>query len=234
MSCVACPNRERGICGALNSDLVEHVHPFERLNMRRSRIAQLGESLAHRGETSSDVFLLCSGWAFRYILLSNGRRQILQFLLPGDLFSVVNVFESQFQSSVMALTDVQISCFERSEIRNRCTSSRALQAAIEDSCKEEHAVANELIAVLGLRSAPERVAYLLLHLTRRLKVRSVIREDRYRFPLRQRDIAEAVGLTPVHVNRVLGSFRDRGVCLLSDGVLTVLQPRELERIGALN
>lgn len=233
MSCVTCPNRERGFCGALSSDLVEDIHPSQRPNSRRTRIAQLGESLAHRGDASPDIFLLCSGWAFRYIPLGNGRRQILRFLLPGDLFSVVNVFDSQFQSSFMALTDVQISCFQRSEIRSRSATSRALQVAIEDSCKEEHALANELLAVLGLRSAPERVAYLFLHLTRRLKVRSVIRDDRYRFPLRQRDIAEAVGLTPVHVNRILGGFRDQGICVLSDGVLTLLQPDELERMGAL-
>jgi CRP-like cAMP-binding protein len=87
---------------------------------------------------------------------------------------------------------------------------------------------------LGQYSAEERIAYLLLHLTRRISARSVIREQRYLFPLRQQHIADAVGLTPVHVSRVLSLFRDRGIVGLSDGVLQVFNPHELERIGSLN
>ena len=85
-----------------------------------------------------------------------------------------------------------------------------------------------------LHSAEERIAYLLLHLTQRIAARSVIRDQRYPFPLRQQHIADAVGLTPVHVSRVFGLFRDRGIAELSDGVLQVFNLRELEHIGSLN
>lgn len=95
-------------------------------------------------------------------------------------------------------------------------------------------MATELLAVLGQRSAEERIAYLLQHLIRRLEARTVIREGRYPIPLRQRHIADAVGLTSEHVNRVLSLFRDRGLCILADGILTVVNPRELERLGAFN
>ena len=231
MVCVTCPNLEFGFCGALNGDVATGTGSF---NWQRYRTARPGDQLANRSEASDDVFLLCAGWAFRYIGTGSGRRQILNFLLPGDLFSVVNVFDPQFQSSVMAVTEVQVSCFERSEVRARFATNPALQRAIENSCKEEHAGADELLTVLGQRSAQERVAYLLLNLTRRLRTRSVIREDRYQFPLRQRHIADALGLTPVHVNRTLSVFRDRGLCTLSNGILTLLQPSELERLGSLD
>ena len=87
---------------------------------------------------------------------------------------------------------------------------------------------------LGQYSAEERIAYLLLHLTQRIAARSVIREQRYPFPLRQQHVADAVGLTSVHVSRVLSLFRDRGIIELSDGVLQVINLPELERIGSVN
>lgn len=231
MLCVTCPNRDLGFCGALLNDSCEDLNSLRRLH--RFRVAQAGEQLANRCEASDEVLVLCRGWAFQYIEVGDQRRQILSFLLPGDLFSAVNIFDRQFQSSAMALTDVQISCFDRSTVRAR-PSTNALQTAIETAFKQQSLTSNELLAVLGQRSAEQRIAYLLRHLTGRLKTQNVIREDRYSFPLQQRHIADAVGLTTVHVNRVLRIFRTRGVCNLADGVLTVHNPFELERLGSLN
>jgi CRP/FNR family transcriptional regulator, anaerobic regulatory protein len=231
MLCVTCPNRDFGFCGALFNDSCEDPNSLRRSH--RFRIAQAGERLARRREASEEVLVLCRGWAFQYIEVGDQRRQILSFLLPGDLFSAVNIFERQFQSSAMALTDVQISCFDRSAVRAK-SSTNALQTAVENAFRQQSLTSNELLAVLGQHSAERRIAYLLQHLTDRLKARNVIREDRYAFPLQQRHIADAVGLTNVHVNRVLRLFRNRGLCSLADGVLTVLNPSELERLGSLN
>jgi CRP-like cAMP-binding protein len=91
-----------------------------------------------------------------------------------------------------------------------------------------------MLTSLGQRSAEERIAHLFLHLMQRIAAQSVTREQRYRLPLRQQHIADAVGLTPVHVNRVLGQLRDRGIVELSDGTLQIVNLPELERIGSLN
>lgn len=174
--------------------------------------------------------MLCAGWAYRYLELADGRRQILGFLLPGDLFSVLNLFEPQSQFTVAALTDVQVSRFERPDVRAR---GDRLQLVLENASREEHAGAIRLITVLGKCSAEERIAYLLTHLARRLRARSVIRGQSYPFPLRLRHIADALGLTPVHVSRVLSHFRDRGLCVVSNGVLNVLDEPELDRLGTV-
>jgi CRP-like cAMP-binding protein len=87
--------------------------------------------------------------------------------------------------------------------------------------------------MLGQCSAEQRIAYLLLHLMRRIATRHVIREQRYPFPLRQQHIADAVGLTSVHVSRVFSLFRDRRIVVLSEGVLEVVDLAALERIGSL-
>ena len=93
--------------------------------------------------------------------------------------------------------------------------------------------AGELLLALGQRSADERIAYLFLHLIKRIKSRGVIRAQRYPFPLRQQDIAGITGVTPVHVSRVLGNLHRRGICRLSGGILEVADPAELERIGSV-
>lgn len=195
--------------------------------------ANAGKQILAQGNSSDCLFVLCAGWAFRYIQLSDGGRQILKFLLPGDLFSSISIFEEASHFSVKALTNVQISGFARPEIRNRCFADPDVQSAIAQSCVADARDASEFLAVLGQRSAEQRIAYLLLHLIRRIAARRVIREQRYPFPLRQQHIADAVGLTPVHVSRVLGLFRDRRIAVLSEGVLEVVDLPALERIGSL-
>jgi len=195
--------------------------------------ARAGEQVATRNQVSSDVFVVCRGWAFRYFQLSDGRRQILKFLLPGDVFSSVTVFETAFHFSVKALTEVQVSGFSRSEIRARCVADPNVQIAVANSCITDTHDATELLTALGQCSAEERIAHLLLHLMPRIAARNVIREQRYPFPLRQQHIADAVGLTPVHVSRVFSVFRDRYILAMSEGYLKVFDLPELERIGSL-
>jgi len=106
-------------------------------------------------------------------------------------------------------------------------------AALAKTCFFETEASDRMIAVLGRKSAEERIAYLLLHLMGRIAEQTVIRGNRYPLPLRQQHIADAVGLTSVHVSRILGVFRDRGIADLSSGVLEVLNRDELARLGSL-
>jgi CRP-like cAMP-binding protein len=230
MLCVTCPNRDSGSCGTLleaQSRTANAVHGSSRPLLQ---VARPGEQIVVRNQTTQQVLVLCAGWAYKYIELADGRRQILGFLLPGDLFSVLNLFEPQSQFTVAALTDVQVSRFERPGVRAR---GDRLQLVLENACRDEAAGAIRLITVLGKCSAEERIAYLLTNLARRLRTRSVIRGQSYPFPLRLRHIADALGLTPVHVSRVLSHFRDRGLCVVSNGVLNVLDEPELDRLGTV-
>lgn len=231
--CVTCPNRKSGFCGALLHSTDETQ--FQRQpNWQYYRAARPGEQIIVRNQASEDVFVLCDGWAFRFFQLSNGRRQILNFLLPGDLFSTVAVFEEQHNFSAQALTEARLSGFRRSEVQARCVhDSRMITALAKSSAAETHS-SDGLMTALGQRSAEERIAYLFLHLMQRIAARSVIREQRYRLPLRQQHIADAVGLTSVHVSRVIGLFREQGLVEFSSGVLQVLNLPELKRIGSLD
>lgn len=178
--------------------------------------------------------MLCGGWGFRFFQLPDGRKQILNFLLPGDLFSATSVFEKRFHFSVKALTGVQISGMRRTEVQARLDFNPNVLTSLAKTLIAESEATDRMLTALGQYSAEERVAYLLLHLTQRIAARSVIRDQRYPFPLRQQHIADAVGLTPVHVSRVLRLFRERGIVELSHGTLQIFNLPELEHIGSLN
>jgi CRP/FNR family transcriptional regulator len=233
MLCVTCPNRDSGSCGALLEAQSRTANSVQWPSQPLLQVVRPGEQIIAHNEVTQQVLVLCAGWACRYIQLADGRRQILGFLLPGDLFSMLNLFEPRSQFTVAALTGVQVSRFERPGGRARSIMSNRLQLALENACRDEHAGAIRLITVLGKCSAEERIAYLVTHLAQRLRARSVIRGQSYPFPLRLRHIADALGLTPVHVSRVLSHFRDRGLCVVSNGVLNLLDEPALKRLGTV-
>jgi len=183
--CVTCPHRELGFCGALLGKLSEDAQSHQEANWQHYRTVRRGEQAVTRNQVSEDVFVVCGGWAFRFFQLSDGGRQILNFLLPGDLFSATSVFEERVHFSVKALTEIQISGLRRAEIRTKLAVNPGILAALAKSCVTEITAADELLTALRQRSAEERIAYLFLHLMQRITAQSVIREQRYPFPLRQ-------------------------------------------------
>lgn len=231
LPCATCIYREAGACAKIFEPLASIPRSGD--GVHYSAVAKAGKQIVARGKTSGYVFVLCAGWAFRYIQLPDGSRHILKFLQPGDLFSPTSVFEDAAHVSVAALTSVQISAFTRAEVRRRCLDNVEAQSEIERSVTQDARESAESLTVLAQGSAEQRIVHLLLHLIRRISARQVIREGRYPFPLRQRHIADAVGLTPVHVSRVLSVFRERRTVVLTDGVLEVIDLPALERIGSL-
>ncbi len=229
--CVACPQSNSGFCGALFSACAVNSS-VKKLNPRFSTVRG-GQRILHQPRSNDDVLILCTGWAYRYHQLADDGRQILRFLLPGDLFSPAAIFSEELRFSVNALTDVQVSRMTHSEIRKKCLADEAVMLAVFNSVTDNGRDAYSLLTAIGRRSADARIAYLLLSLMRRIASRSVIADHRYPFPLRQQHIADAVGLTPVHVSRVLAQLRDRGILTLAEGILQVADLSELERIGSL-
>ena len=176
--------------------------------------------------------MLCRGWGYRFSVLSNGRRQILGFLLPGDLIAVTSVFEQRFSFSVEALTEVQVTGFRRTEVIRQLVSSPALRAKWADSVAGQIRGTDELLIVLGQCTAEVLGAYLIWNLARRMQAQDLASNYRYRVPLKQTHIADTLGITSECVCRVLVRFRKHGILALSRGYLEILDLAELERIGS--
>jgi CRP-like cAMP-binding protein len=187
-------------------------------------------SIWREGDTIEGVPILCQGWAATVATMSDGRRQILSFVLPGDLVSAVLVFDSVSPCSVEAITDVRYRLFKRAEIRSALAGSPKLFAGLSSLWAEENARADQLAIDLGQRGASERIARLILSLADRLAQRRLMRDGTVEFPLRQHHIADATGLTSVHVGKVLSEFRRAGLLDITDRSLTLLNRVELGRI----
>ena len=181
------------------------------------------------------VPVICSGWAMTSAMLSDGSRQILHFLLPGDIVLAALLFDPKPAVSVEAITDVTYRVFNRADLRERLFSKADLAEKLAVLWTESKRRADELIVDLGRRSASERLARLLLSQVERLQSRNMTSGGPFEvdFPLRQHHVADAIGLTPVHVSKLLSDFRRKGLIKLSERTLAILEPDRLRALAKL-
>jgi CRP-like cAMP-binding protein len=190
-------------------------------------------SIYQEGEVAFDYLTLFEGWAFRYKLTADGRRQILSFLLPGDSISFQLMRADRLHFSVQALTKVSLCVFDRKALARYVADQPALIGRLDRLAAREFAMADNRLICLGRRSAHERVAGLLHCLYLRLQQRGHVARQSFTFPLRQHHIADALGLTPVHVSRVLKDLRADGMVSIDDERLTICDQRMLQKLSGI-
>lgn len=192
----------------------------------RSRMVKPRHEIIVEGEDVKEPLLILDGWAARIRHLSDGRRQILGFLLPGDLIGLCDQHRPIAASTIAAITPMSICAAPAVEL------SPALRRAYAVSRALEHAYMLAQITRLGRMNAHERLADLLLELLERLKLAGRASGGNFALPVTQEGIADALGLTSVHVNRTLQTMRRDDEIVLKSGSLTVVNPALLaDRIG---
>ena len=159
--------------------------------------------IVRRGDRAETAFAVTDGWAARTISLADGRRQIVNFMLPGDLFDLQVVAGQSTDHTVQALTKVSIATVSRDALMKVVNSATALSGALWWASVREEAVLREQVVRNGRRSAKERVAHLLLELHYRLTAIGRAEPDAFDFPVGQAALSDALGLSYVHVSRVL-------------------------------
>lgn len=199
----------------------------------RHRSASARRNIYHAGEPVDGAIVVCEGWAVRFVQLPNGKRQILSVVLPGDLVTSTSLLERKFIFSVQAVTDVLYCTIPAAEIRKRLQINSALLDLWLEAAAAEYRRADKQIVDLGQRSAQERIAALLLQIMMRSQECGELQANAFAFPLRQQQIADCTGLTPVHVCRVLGRLREDGICDVGRGMVRIFDRAELERMALL-
>lgn len=187
--------------------------------------------ICHPKEWSEFVQIICQGWAASSITLPDGRRQILSFLLPGDIISATYLLEPMSGRAVEAVTEVTYRKFNRSGFKAVLFANSTLLEKFSKICVEKEARSDLLAVDLGRRTADERISRLILRLADKLAERGMMRDQTMDFPLRQKHIADATGLTPVHVSKVLGEFQRTGLIEISSRSLTIIDTTELRRVA---
>jgi len=228
--CAVCLLFELKICPAV-SDTNHHDCPGRRLQPISEHRIPARRMIYRQRDLPDEVPFICSGWAASVVTLLDGRRQILAFLLPGDIVSAAPLFGVAGDCSVEAITEVQYRWYRGIELRAALMSNSALLEKASRLLVHRELRARQLAVDLGRRSAEERIARLILGLRERLAERGMARDHTIEFPLRQHHVADATGLTSVHVSKVLIDFRRRGLIEVSDRSLTILDPVEFQRIA---
>ncbi len=190
-----------------------------------------GSEIIRAGEDSPELYTLYSGWAFRFKTLPDGRRQILNFLLPGDLLGLQAAMFDAAQHGIEALTDVELCLLPRHKIWHLLGQMPELAFDVAWLGAREESRVDENLLSAGRRSAAERVAALILILYRRADALALVEDCSFIFPLGQQHIADALGLSLVHTNKTLARLRRTGMFTQANGSLTLINPRILERIA---
>jgi CRP/FNR family transcriptional regulator, anaerobic regulatory protein len=221
--CVDCTVRDLSFCATLASRPSSDL-PTSRLQTSQVFMtADKDEVVGHSGiALPSGPFVLCKGWAFRFHLFPDGRRQILSLLIPGDLFSAFAI-SSQPGFRIQAATDIQYCEFGRDDIRRRISESATACDMFGKFCAQEADEATAALIYLNHGNATDRVTHFMRRLVNRLAARDMqIGDDVYPFPLTHADIADAVGLSTAEVNRAIQNLSDERVIDLSNGELTII------------
>ena len=190
-----------------------------------------GDAIVRQGSRSAQLFTLFSGWAFRFKALSDGRRQILNFLLPGDFVGFQSRLFEESPYGVEALTPVEVCVFARSKVWDLYRGYPELAYDVTWLTAHEESFIDENLLTSGRRSAAERVAVLLMHLAKRVAAQRPPSTAPYDIPINQSHVADALGLSLAHTNKTLKGLEKRGLFRFANGRLEMMNPKALARLA---
>jgi len=191
-----------------------------------------GDILVATGEESGTVYLLEAGWVARTRMIEDGRRQIIVVFLPGDLMGIKCMLLERQPDTIECLTDVHVRMIDHKHLLELVAQDHAVSVRVMFQLGEDERRLDNWVAALGKGSAEERIATLLLDLRGRLSQAGLATGDGFQMPMTQQEIADHLGLTLVHVNRVLRRLREAGVVTVQRGSVTVDEIARLSQIAA--
>ncbi len=190
-----------------------------------------GTDILSAGRRYDGIFVLNRGSAFRYKVLRDGRRQILNLILPGDFIGFPGCLFDSALYSVATLGECEACSVSFSAVFDVFRRHPRLAAAFFWQVGHESALFAEHLVGVGRQSAYERVAHLLLEFLVRLRIAGLADERSYVLPLTQEMMADALGLSVPHVNRTLRKLREDGMISLEGSQLTCLDIEGLSRLA---
>jgi CRP-like cAMP-binding protein len=167
-----------------------------------------GTELIAQGERGHVAYILQRGWGCSFKMLVDGGRQIITFPVAGDCVGLRSILLRTADHSFSALTDVLVSRVEVSRMLALFSDFPHLGAAILWSTSRDEAITVEHLASIGRRTAIERTAHFFLELCERLRMTGLATETEFDCPLSQYVLADALGLSSIHINRVLRELRE--------------------------
>jgi CRP-like cAMP-binding protein len=190
-----------------------------------------GATLIVEGTYSPHLYTVLDGWGFRYKILEDGRRQILNYVVPGDMIGLQGAVLDEMQHSVETLTPMKLCVFERERLFSLFERHPALGFDLTWIAAHEESILDEHLLSVGRRTALERASYLLAFLYERGKVSGLLPGRSTYIPVTQQHISDTLGLSIVHTNKTLRKVIDKKLIRWLDKGCEILDPQGLQAVA---
>jgi CRP-like cAMP-binding protein len=228
--CQSCPVRRKGLCASISDEQLSELGTIK----RPLRHFPAGAYVFMEHDDNNLVFLVRRGWAAVSSICENGRRQVLRFIMPGNFVGFEAAPDGSMPCTVEALTDLVMCPVPRQQLVRFCQHAPNVALRIASLLASETISDWHLLGGLGSCTAMERVARLLLSLGSRQHADAPVNTLDIALPVSQMLIADATGLTSVHVCRTLKDMRTAGLLVFTKGRLRVLDWDRLIEIAGMN
>jgi CRP-like cAMP-binding protein len=208
---------------SMNAEEARLISDFKSGEMR----CDPGMNIIAEGTFSPHLYTVLEGWGFRYKSLEDGRRQILNYLVPGDLIGLQGALLQEMDHSVEALTPMRLCVFERTRFLNIFEKSASLAFDVTWIASREERILDGHMLSLGQRTALERAAYLLAFLYYRGIRSGLLTQNNAQIPLSQNLIADTLGLSLVHTNKTLKRLAQKRLIAWRGRACDILDPEGL-------
>lgn len=215
--CSDCVLRTKPVFRPLSDQELDYVIGLKADHVRFPARAHIVEA----GESDGFIYTLYDGWAFRYAIVGETHRQILEFLLPGDLIGLKSPMSGRVRHSVCSITDVVVCALRERPLDSLVVDQPDLAKALFETLLIEEDRARDRLTLLGRQRASQRLAYLMLDLHDRLLERDMAVGNSFEFPLTYEMMADALGLSRAQLARSLVDLRERGWATLHGGSLSL-------------
>ena len=192
------------------------------------------QDLIREGDQPGPVFVVLEGWACRYKILPSGTRQITAFLIPGDACDLHVGNLKEMDHSIQAISPASVATIPRNEMDALMRKHPNIARAMYTSQLVDEGTLRAWIVSMGRRSSIERVAHLMCELYMRAFAIDLVADRMVALPLSQIVMADSLGMTPVHINRVLKELRLMGAMDLHRGALVIIDPVKLVQIAGFD
>lgn len=226
--CHKCPLKDRAVFRSFTGEELDFVSRFKKGELSVDK----GGTVLAEATRNPHLYTILSGWAFRYKLLPDGRRQIVNFAMPGDMIGLQGTLMGDMQHSVEALSPMLLCVFQREELMRLYKAHPALAYDVTWIAAREETILDENLLSVGRRNALERLAYLLSFIAERARDVGLFNGAPMEIPITQQHLADTLGLSLVHTNKTVRKLAEARLVRWREGGCEILDLEKLkERAG---
>ena len=193
-----------------------------------------GSYIVREGEEAKSCGVLLKGFAFRQKLSVDGARQILSVHIPGEALDLAHLFLDCADHSVQALSEVLLAIVPRNVLRQLAMERPAIAHAFAVSNQVDASIFREWLLNVGRRDSKTRLAHLLCEISSRLQQQGLVQDNSYELPMSQEQLADATGMTSVHINRMLMALEREGLIERDKKTIRLPEPERIKRLAGFN